>query len=54
MTQEIIKIIESFSGENHDSNSLVAMLENLIELSQIFDVDKGDVLFKHCINHFNS
>jgi hypothetical protein len=54
VTQEIIKIIESFSGENHDSNSLVAMLENLIELSQIFDVDKGDVLFKHCINHFNS
>lgn len=30
------------------------MLANLSELSQFFDVDKGDVLFQHCINLVNS
>lgn len=30
------------------------MLENLGELSQFFDVDKGEDLFKHCINLVNS
>lgn len=30
------------------------MLANLIELSQFFDVDKGDDLFQHCINLVNN
>ena len=54
VTKEVIGLIESFSGETHDSNSLVVMLANLVELSQIFDVDKGDVLFQHCISYVNS
>lgn len=41
---EIQRFIESFSGEEHDSNSLIAMLANLTELSQIFGAEKGDFL----------
>ena len=42
---EIQLFIESFSGgEEHDSNSLIAMLASLTELSQIFGAEKGDYL----------
>jgi hypothetical protein len=33
ITDGIINLIEKFSGENTDPNSLVAMLSNLVELS---------------------
>jgi DNA gyrase/topoisomerase IV subunit A len=45
VTKDIIQLIQNFSGENTDPNSLVAMLSNLIELSQFFDHNNINDLF---------
>jgi hypothetical protein len=55
---EIQRFIESFSGEGfsgevHDSNSLIAMLASLTDLSQIFGTEKGDYLISQCISSIN-
>jgi hypothetical protein len=42
--QEICGFIESFCGEELDSNSLIAMLKNLSELGNIFGAEKGEYL----------
>ena len=50
---EIQSFIESFSGEELDSNSLIAMLQNLSDLGQIFGAEKGDYLISQCISSIN-
>ena len=50
---EIQQFIESFSGEEHDSNSLIAMLESLSDLSKIFGAEQADYLISQCISSIN-
>ena len=50
---EIERFIQSFTGEDHDSNALISMLANLTDLSQIFGAEKADFLIQQCISSIN-
>jgi hypothetical protein len=50
---EIKGFIESFSGEEKNSNSLIAMLQNLCDLGTIFGAEKSEFLISQCISTIN-
>ncbi len=42
--EEVEVFIQTISGGNNDSTIMIAMLQSLVELSQIFGVEKCDFL----------
>lgn len=48
---EIKGFIESFSGEEKNSNSLIAMLQSLCDLGTIFGAEESEFLISQCIRH---